>query len=71
MGASAVTVRWQISTFECELLLAEGSGRVQLKREGAVVASTTVRSAVEAWQWVTTLVTASKSPKDREQTGTD
>ena len=52
MGAS-FTLRWRVSGVECELQIKGTKGHVWLRREGKIVGSADVTSAVAAHEWAT------------------
>jgi hypothetical protein len=71
MGAS-VTLRWRVSGVECEFQKQGATGQVFLRRDGKVIGSTTVPSAVAAYEWAAKQadILGRESPRDR-RTGSD
>jgi hypothetical protein len=70
--SSAVTLRWSLEGFHCELRMRDGAGELCLFEGGVIIARALVPSADAAYRWASERVqalTASRTDADRTKTG--
>ena len=68
--AASLTLRWRMSGVECELRIEGTTGHVWLRRDGKIVGSAAVSSAVAAQEWATRQIERLRE-EPRGRAGTD